>query len=191
MQSQQPDTPFDTLRAQEQAILSHAKGLPYHETSVHHWAGVSFLTGQQVLLAQLEEVVEIMRVPQLAPIPSVKSWLLGMTTCRGELFPVTDLSGFLTGKVSLPTQHSRILVVSYHEEYAGLLVDRVLGLQRIANENRKKECKPTMNELSPFIVGSFVNEHVELPIISCRAIMQHPHFRDVALREDETLEVEE
>jgi twitching motility protein PilI len=191
MHYQQPNTPFETLLDVKRAILSHAKGLPYHEISVDNWVGVSFLTDQQVLLAQLEEVVEIMRVPELAPVPGVKPWLLGMTTSRGELFPVTDLSGFLTGKPSLLTLHSRILVISYHEEYAGILVDRVLGLQRIASENRKKEWSATINELTPFISGAFVNEHVELPIISCKAIMQHPQFRDVALREDEIPELEE
>ncbi|MBI2791485.1 MAG: chemotaxis protein CheW [Gammaproteobacteria bacterium] len=191
MHYQQPDTPFEVLLAAKRAILSHAKSLPYHDTSVDNWVGVSFLTGQQVLLAQLEEVIEIMRVPDLAPVPGVKPWLLGMATCRGELFPVTDLSGFLTGKLSVLTLHSRILVIRYHEDYAGILVDRVLGLQRIASENQTKEWSSTLNELSPFIAGAFVNDHLELPIISCKAIMEHPQFRDVALREDEIPEVEE
>jgi twitching motility protein PilI len=191
MHYQQPDTPFDFLLAAKRAILSHATGLPYHDASIDNWVGVSFLTGQQVLLAQLEEVVEIMRVPYLAPVPGVKPWLLGMTTCRGELFPVTDLSGFLTGKASVLTLHSRILVIRSHEEYAGILVDRVLGLQRIASENQTKEWSSTIDELSPFITGAFVNEHLELPILSCKAIMEHPQFRDVALREDEIPEFED
>jgi hypothetical protein len=66
-----------------------------------------------------------------------------------------------------------------------------LGLQRIASENRKMEWSASISELSPFISGAFVNEHVELPIISCKAIMQHPQFRDVALREDEISELED
>ncbi len=187
----QKQTPFIFLASLEEEILSCAKGLPYHETSADNWVGVSFLSGRHVLLTPLEEVVEIMRVPEFAPVPGVKPWLRGMVTCRGELFPVTELNGLLTKKISTITHYSRILVINSHEEYFGILVDRVLGLQRIASQERRAQTQHNIAELTPFIIGAFINEHVELPIISCKAIMQDPSFRDVALREDEIIEVED
>lgn len=183
-------TPYAYLKALEKTILSCIKGLPVYQTSIDNWVGVSFLTGEHTLLISLKEVVEIMRVPLLATVPGVKPWLRGMATCRGELFPVTDFNGFLTQKISTLTQHSRILVIRDAEEYAGILVDRVLGLQRIANKNIKATITENIPFLIPFISGTFVNEHTEFPIIDSKLLMRHPHFCDVSLKEDELSEFE-
>lgn len=182
MQSQ-PLAPFVKLQALEETILKHAKGFPHHETVAENWVGVSFLSGNNVLLVPLEEIHEIMRVPLLANIPGVKPWLRGMVTSHGELFPVTDLNGFVSGKVSIITHDSRILVIQTQEDTYGMLVDRVLGLQRMAFEDKLKTAINPIPEFAPFIIGSFSNDHLELPIISCKAMMKHPKFRDAAQRE--------
>lgn len=184
-------SPFAALQALEGTILLNAKGLPLVETSVDNWVGVSFLSGHHVLLTPLDEVLEIMRVPELAPVPGVKAWLRGMVTSHGELFPVTDLNGFLSGKVSTLTHNSRILVIQSEEDTSGILVDRVLGLQRIDFKEKSKNVLIPSSETAPFIIGSFNNEALDLPVISCKAIMKHPKFRDVARREDEILEVKD
>ncbi|MBS0287230.1 MAG: chemotaxis protein CheW [Proteobacteria bacterium] len=181
-------TPFAVLAALEQTVLRCAKDLPYHETNVENWVGVSFLSGQHVLLTPLEEVVEIMRVPLLAEVPGVKPWLRGMVTSHGELFPVTDLNGFLCGKISLISHLSRILVIQTEKDTSGILVDRVLGLQRIQDKEKFKKTSHPIPELAPFMMGAFRNAYMELPVISCKAIMQNPKFRDVALRGNEIIE---
>ncbi len=184
-------SPFAVLQALEETLLRDAKGLPLHETSAQNWVGVSFLSGSHVLLTPLDEVLEIMRVPVLAPLPGVKTWLRGMVTSHGELFPVTDLNGFISGKVSALTHYSRILVIKSEEDTSGMLVDRVLGLQRIDFEKKSKIVANQSADITPFIIGSFTNEGLDLPIISCKAIMKHPKFRDVAQREDEKAEEKE
>lgn len=189
-EQQAEQTPYTYLKDLEKAILSSGTGLPVHQTSIDNWVGVSFLTGDHTLLISLNEVVEIMRIPLLAPVPGVKPWLRGMATCRGELFPVTDFNGFLTQKISALTQHSRIIVIHDAEEYAGILVDRVLGLQRIATKNIKLTTTKTIPLLAPFISGAIVNEQGEFPIIASAPLIHHPRFREVSLREDEFSEFE-
>ncbi|MBN9287648.1 MAG: hypothetical protein BGO43_13780 [Gammaproteobacteria bacterium 39-13] len=183
-------TPFAYLIGLEKAILNFAKGMPVHQTSIDNWVGVSFLTGDKVLLISLEEVVEIMRVPQLAPVPGVKPWLRGMATSRGELFAVTDFSGFLTQKISLLTHESRILVIHNADEYVGILVDRVLGLQRIANKNIKKAKTEIGSSLAPFITNAFIHDEGEIPIIDSKPLILDHRFNDISLREDELSEFE-
>lgn len=190
MRSQQEEhSPFTYLLSLEETLRRSAKGLAYHELKSSDWVGVVFLSGNYVLVVPLEEVSEIVQVQVLAPIPGVKLWLRGMTTTHGELFPVTDLAGFLSQKVSLITNHSRVLVISYQEEYSGLLVDRVLGLHKIPPENRGTKPSIVIPEYEQFIIGSYISDNLELPIISCKAILQYPPFRDVALRGDEMSEV--
>lgn len=150
------------------------------------WMGLMFLSGHSVLMTPLEEVVGIVPVTDFAVIPGVKPWVLGMSSYRGEIFPVTDLDAMLTGRLCSLTKDARILIVSLQDEYSGLLVSRVLGLQRVTEQHSvDKLPKGLMGEYYPFVTGAIINERFQLPIISCQAIVRHPHFKDVTLRETE------
>lgn len=145
-----------------------------------------FQSGHSVLMTPLEEVVGIVPVYGFASIPGVKPWVLGMSSYRGEIFPVTDLNGMLTDTLSSITKDARILIVSLQDEYSGLMVSRILGLQRITQQHSvEKLPKGLVEEYYPFVTGSIINERFQLPIISCQAIVRHPRFKDVTIREVE------
>ena len=52
-------------------------------------------------LVSLEEIDEVMPLPEIVVTPGTKRWFRGMTNMRGNLYAVTDLSDFLEG---IPTQ---------------------------------------------------------------------------------------
>jgi twitching motility protein PilI len=190
MHSQQSLSPFDTLLGLEkELIISGHKPLSLSSDKSAKggdWVGIVFLSGDLIFLIPLEEVVEILKVRHMATVPGVKPWLRGMTICRGsELCPVTDLSGFVTRKMSSITSHSRVLVISHQEEYSGILVNRVLGLQRLPAKNKRQATMINIEKFQPFIIGAFINENTELPVISGKLIVGHPDFFDVGLKEDE------
>lgn len=178
-------SPFQYLLALQAAVRMNRQTAPAPAAPTGEWAGVMFRSGDQVLLTPLTEVNEILRVDLLAPVPGVKTWVRGMTTNRGELFPVTDLQGFLNKKLSVLTSRSRILMTNFQEGFAGILVDRVLGLQYIPLASWNDKILSEYPALAPFMIGSFTNENFTIPIISHYAMIQHPRFRDVALREEE------
>lgn len=174
-------TPFQYLCALEQAVSSCTKEAPHPVMPKKDWVGLSFLSGQHFLLTPLHEIAGILPVSFLMPIPGVKPWLRGMATYRKEIFPVTDLSGFVTQKLTKITNHARILMLQSQGGYAGLLIDRVLTLQRTDYENKKDEILlGVMPLFEPYMQGSVVLPGSQLPIISCQLIIQHPHFIDVA-----------
>lgn len=174
------DAPFELLLKTEKAIRALFQKAPTQLTVKNDWLGLAFLSGDQLLLTPLEEVLGILPVDTFAYIPGVKPWLLGMATYRDDIFPVTDLAGFLGQKMSIFTKHTRLLVVANQGEKAGLLVSRVMGLQRVTEEQtRSKSLIPEDSIFEPFMMGSWVNGNVALPIISCQSIVKHPKFRDV------------
>lgn len=174
------DTPFALLLNTEKAIRALFQKTPTQMTVKSDWLGLAFLSGEQLLLTPLEEVLGILPVDTFAYIPGVKSWLLGMATYRDDIFPVTDLAGFVGQKTSIFTKHTRLLVVASQGEKAGLLVSRVMGLQRVTQEQTKsKSLLPEDSLYEPFMMGSWVNANMALPIISCQSIVKHPKFRDV------------
>ncbi|MCS5712595.1 chemotaxis protein CheW [Candidatus Berkiella aquae] len=176
-------TPFAVLVETEKAIRSLLKKSP-PETEPHDdWLGLAFLSGDQVLLTPLDEIHSILSISTFAYIPGVKPWLLGMATYRDDIFPVTDLAGFMGQKKSSLTKHTRLLVIDYQGEKAGLMVNRVMGLHRLPKEQRFNKYQMTQDSLyEPFLIGHSVDINTTLPIISCNAIVNHPRFRDVLVK---------
>jgi|GEM_PF-5881794 len=177
------DSPFALLLETEKAIRALFQKAPTQIAMKNHWLGLSFLSGDHILLTPLDDVIGILPVTTFAYIAGVKPWLLGVATYRDEIFPVTDLAGFIGQRISILTKHSRLLVVDSQGEKAGLLVSRILGLQRLSPEQTKG--KGTMPEdplYEPFLIGSWVDANVAFPIISCKSIIKHPRFRDILVK---------
>jgi len=175
-------SPFQTLCAQATRLSRSEKGIAMRVKKGS--SGLIFLSGDHVLVTPLEEVAAILPVFLLTPLPGVKPWLKGMATYRGEIFPVTDMSEFITKKISSISKNARILLIRFQGEVGGLLVDRIVGLQRLTEEERgdKKEVG-YLPDYDPFIIGAFVSPRVKIPLISCQAIVRHPYFRNIVLRE--------
>ena len=64
-------------------------------------------------------------------MPLTRSWFLGVTSVRGNLYGVVDFRGFTEGVATAQSEHTRLLLLAdKYRIYSGLLVDRVLGLYR-------------------------------------------------------------
>ena len=84
-------TPFDILADYEQRSLGHAVRLPARELGPETWRGVGYRIGDHRLVSSFGEVVEILSMPPVTPLPGAQPWLLGIGNLRGNLFPVVDL----------------------------------------------------------------------------------------------------
>jgi twitching motility protein PilI len=119
------------LQAYQQDILARLKSL----AEGGHAASSSKLgvkSGPTDWLVALDEISEVLPVPDVMPVPLTNSWFLGMANVRGNLFAVTDLSAFAGYAPTSVSSESRILLV--HNRFginAGLLVDRLIGLRSL------------------------------------------------------------
>lgn len=144
------------------------------------WVGLSLISGDTFLLTPLDEIQYIFPVTPLAPISGVKPWIRGMLTTRTEIFPVTDLSGFITHTMTNITKDSRVLMIPTNEGYCGILIDAVINLHRIQKEHKISDKVPEIRkEYEPFIMGSIVLSRAELPIISFQTLVQDPLFKNI------------
>lgn len=88
-------SPFDILEAYERRSLAHAVQLPERQFAQDLWRGVGYRVGKRHLVSDFREVVEIVPMPPITPVPGAQPWLLGVGNLRGNLFPVVDLKYFL------------------------------------------------------------------------------------------------
>lgn len=83
-------------------------------------------------LVPLDEIDEVMPLPEIVATPGTTRWFRGMTNIRGNLYAVTDLSDFLEGTPTQESPETRLLLVHRkHGVNAGLIIQRSLGLRQI------------------------------------------------------------
>ena len=93
--SPQAATPFDILLDYEERSLAHVAGRPEMIEAPGHWRGVGFRLGQRRLVSSFDEVVEILPLPPVTPVPGAHAWMLGVANLRGQLHGVVDTAIFL------------------------------------------------------------------------------------------------
>ena len=70
-------TPFELLRDYERRVHDRAPKLPQHEETRTRWSGIAFRLGEDVLLAPMTEVTEIIDPPPCTRVPGTRSWFMG------------------------------------------------------------------------------------------------------------------
>jgi len=136
-----------------------AKGLPAQADIKPHWSGIGFVMFGRRLVAPISEVTEMLDMPQYTHLPGVQSWIRGLANVRGRLLPLTDLAGFLGGRLEAPRRNRRVLVVENDDVYSGLLVDGVLGMQHFPVDSYVAEMAGIEHQdMIPFLQGSFREE---------------------------------
>lgn len=172
-------TPFQILLDIAQRCRVRAAGLPSQKTAVEAWTGIGFRMGEQVFVAPMGEVGEILNEPRYTLLPGVKNWVKGVANMRGRLLPVMDLCGFFGGELSPQRKLRRVLVVDHGDVFAGLAVDEVYGVQHFPVTCFSEQVPVLDASISPFVLGVFQREQPWL-VFSPYALTQDPGFLNVA-----------
>ena len=99
-------TPFAHLKSLEALALKQAVGLPQREEAAQYWTALAYRLGNETFVSPLEQVTEILPVPEMTRLPLAQPWVLGVISRRGELTPVYDFMG-LIGRSSVVATDSR------------------------------------------------------------------------------------
>ncbi|MEE7565473.1 hypothetical protein HH297_02385 [Xanthomonas sp. Kuri4-3] len=86
-------SPFDILEAYERRSLAHATQLPERQFAADIWRGVGYRVGTRRLVSDFREVVEIVPMPPVTPVPGAQPWLLGVGNLRGNLWEALSPRG--------------------------------------------------------------------------------------------------
>ncbi len=99
------------------------------QNEAQRWSGIAFEMRGQYFVAPLWEVSEVIYPPKYTPVPNTQSWVKGLANIRGRLLSVSDLAHFISGQRSSFSSTQKVLCISHHDQYVGLVVDQVLGIQ--------------------------------------------------------------
>lgn len=106
---------------------SDTKSPQGQETEIDEMKGkyLTFWTDGQLFAIPIVNVVQIIQMQEITPIPEFPMYAKGVINLRGTVIPVIDLR-LRMGKMEMEyTAHTCIIVMSIHDQLAGLIVDRV------------------------------------------------------------------
>lgn len=157
----------------------HAHNLPMQEDLVQYWSGIGFTLGEVKYVAPLDQVSEILTVPDYTRVPGVLDWMKGVANVRGRLMTVMDLIGFLNKTPALKEKARRLLVLDEGEIYTGLVVDEVLGMQHFQVDGFVSEPRNLDEAVAPYIEGAYERDGEQWPVFSLFRLADDPQFLQV------------
>lgn len=170
--------PFEVLAHYEHLSLAHAATPAESPDTPGIWRGIGFRAGQRLFASGIDEINELLAVPELTPVPATQPWLLGIANVRGNLVPAVDLARFLFGQRTQLAERTRLLIVRQGTGSVALMVDEVFGQRTVDGELRRTALAEEDPRLCRF-VDNCVGEQ-PLAIFSMQRLVRAPDFRQAA-----------
>ena len=178
-------TPFEILDDYERRSLDHVVGLPEQLDAPGLWRGVGFRIGGKRLASGFNEVVEILPMPQVTPVPGAQPWLLGVANIRGNLLPIVDLKQFLEGERTVIHEGQRVLIVRQPGGDVAVTIDELFGQRSFTDAQQQPSEALAQSVLAQGRYMHFVDRVYRLAedswgIFSLERLARTPEFRQAA-----------
>lgn len=135
--------------------------------------------GGQSWLVNLNDVSEVVPLPEVVPVPLTHLWFKGVSNVRGNLYGIVDFSAFLGRDPVPPGIESRLLLIN--PRYAincGLVINHMLGLKSPtelqANEGSENDSAWIAKEYTDSDGGAWKE-------LNMQHLVNHPDFLKVGL----------
>lgn len=173
--------PFQALVDYEQRSLAHEVGLPEQLDAPGLWRGVGYRIGTRRLASGFDEVLEILPMPQVTPVPGSQPWMLGVANVRGNLLAVVDLKQFMQAERTVLHEAQRVLVVRQPGGNVAVTIDELFG-QRSFHEEQLRDVPPKLAEgrYGHFVDHCYSAGGAEWGVFSLDRLARTPEFRHSA-----------
>ena len=177
--------PFDVLVDYELRSLAHVPGLPEQLEAPGLWRGVGYRIGNRRLASAFDEVLEILPLPQVTPVPGAQPWMLGLANVRGNLLPIVDLKQFLEGERTVLHESQRILLVRQPGGDVAVLIDELFGQrsfnqQHLVGADDDVALRLADGRYANFIGQAYRLDDITWGIFSLDRLARTPEFRQAA-----------
>ena len=164
----------------EQRSLNHVAGLPEQLDAPGLWRGVAYRIGSHRLASGFGEVVEILSMPALTPVPGSQPWMLGVANVRGTLLPVVDLKQFLEGERTVLHESQRVLVVRQPGGDVAVTIDEMYGQRSFVDAQGIDVAPVSEGRYAHFIERAYRIKDQDWGVFSLERLARTPEFRQAA-----------
>ena len=172
--------PFDVLVDYELRSLAHVPGLPEQLEAPGLWRGVGYRIGNRRLASAFDEVLEILPLPQVTPVPGAPPWMLGLANVRGNLLPIVDLKQFLEGERTVLHEGQRVLIVRQPGGDVAVTIDELFGQRSFVEEQLTDAAPLAEGRYGHFIDRAYRLADADWGVFSLDRLARTPEFRQAA-----------
>ena len=177
--------PFEVLLDYERRSLAHVVGLPEQLDAPGLRRGVGYRVGRRRLASGFDEVVEILPMPQVTPVPGAQPWMLGVANVRGNLLPIVDLKQFLEGERTVLHEAQRVLIVRQPGGDVAITIDELFGQRSFTDAQQLDGGYAGEGQLADGRYAHFIDRAYALGehawgIFSLDRLARTPEFRQAA-----------
>lgn len=144
---------------------------------------VSFKIGKELFGVYIQNVQEIVRVPEITLVPEMPSFVEGVVNLRGKIVSIIDLSKRLKIEGSSRTKTSRILIVEVEKKVIGLLVGSVTEILRLPPESIEPAPDIITSVGAEYIMGVGKLHEKLIILLDLKSILKPDEIRKISADE--------
>lgn len=152
------------------------------ESEANRWSGIAFEMLGQYFVAPPGEVSEVIYPPKYTAIPNTQPWVKGVANIRGRLLSVADLGYFISGQRSTFLATQKVLCISYQDQYVGLVVDQVLGIQHFNKKGFFSKKTDLDDMLKPYCQGYFQQHQASWNVFLLSRLLKDPRYMNASAK---------
>lgn len=114
---------------------------------------VTFLLGEDEFGADIMDVKEIIRVPDITRVPNAPSYVEGACNLRGNVLPIVDGRARFNLERKQKDENSRVLVIDVEGKAVGIIVDKVSEVMRVNTADIEEPPQIVKNIDSDYLNG--------------------------------------
>lgn len=114
---------------------------------------VTFLLGDDEFGADIMDVKEIIRIPDITKVPNSPSYVEGACNLRGNVLPIINGRSCFNLAKKDNDENGRVLVIDVEGKATGLIVDRVSEVMRVRTSDIEKAPQIVRNMDSDYLNG--------------------------------------
>jgi len=114
---------------------------------------VTFLLGEDEFGADIMDVKEIIRVPDITRVPNAPSYVEGACNLRGNVLPIIDGRTRFNLERKNKDENSRVLVIDVDGKATGVVVDKVSEVMKVNNADIEEPPQIVKNVDSDYLNG--------------------------------------
>jgi len=172
--------PLGLLRRMQQESMESAPGLPQEVQAAVLWSGVAFRIADLPVVTPLDQVLEVLPVPDMTLVPGTKAWLKGVANVRGNLITIVDLPEYFGKPPVFVDDQARLLIMSIPGLNAGLIVNEVMGLRHFDEELERQDLSGLDDPVLAHLNGAFLRDNVLWGIFDMKSLAESMTFKHVA-----------
>jgi purine-binding chemotaxis protein CheW len=141
---------------------------------------LTFVIGAEHYAVDIERIVEIVTPRPLTRVPNADATVVGIISLRGTIVTLVDVRGKLRHPpAGPPTADTRIIVIDFHNETVGFVVDRVQRVVKIAASDVEPHPVVHTTELEESIRGVFRVAGALTILLDLDKLLDHTHGPDL------------